>query len=167
MKKLIAVLTSLLLILTMVAGCARNEETPPAPQTPPATETPQTPADDPVTQPEGEGGEGAFTDGTFNAEGEADERGWTPTIEITVNSGRITKVNYDEVNAEGKKKSEDVEYGKNMKNASGVTPAEAYEQLETSLIDTQDPDSVEMVSGATTSSESFKELANEALTTNP
>lgn len=165
MKKLIAVLTSLLLILTMVVGCTRDEETPPAPQNPPA-ETPQTPADDPTTPPEGEGEEGAFTDGTFNAEGEADERGWTPSIEITVENGEITEAIYDETNEEGTKKSEDEEYAKKWKDATGVGPKEAYPQLEQSLIETQDPDQVETVSGATSASESFKELAKEALNIN-
>jgi major membrane immunogen (membrane-anchored lipoprotein) len=163
MKKLIAVITSILLILTMVSGCTRNENTP---ETPPTTETP--PADNtPVTPPAEEGGEGGFTDGTFNAEGEADERGWKPKIEIVVENGEITEANYDEVNEEGNLKSEDQEYAKSMSGQSGVTPAEAYQQLEDSLIETQDPDQVDTVSGATSSSDKFIELAKEALTTNP
>ncbi len=50
-----------------------------------------------------------------------------------------------------------------MEGASGVSPENAYEQLEDSLIKTQDPDKIDGVSGATSSSESFKKLAKEAL----
>lgn len=113
------------------------------------------------------GNEATLTDGTFNAEGEPDERGWKGTIEITVEGGKITTVNYDEVNDKGAKKSEDTEYAKSMKDASGVTPAEAFQQLETSLTETQDVDAVEAVTGATDSSNRFKNLAKEALNQNP
>lgn len=113
------------------------------------------------------GNETTFKDGTFKAEGKPDERGWKGTIEITVEGGKITTVNYDEVNDKGAKKSEDTEYGKSMKSASGVTPSEAYEKLKTSLVETQDPDAVEVVSGATESSDSFKTLAKEALSKSP
>lgn len=106
-----------------------------------------------------------YEDGTFNVELEADERGWKPILEITVENGKITEVNYDEVNEEGVLKSTDEEYAESMKGVSGVSPAEAYELLEKDLIDKQDVDKVDMVSGATTSSENFKELVNEALKT--
>ncbi len=104
-----------------------------------------------------------YEDGNFTAESEADERGWKSVIEIEVEDGKIVEVDYDEINEEGQKKSEDEEYGKAMEGASGVSPENAYEQLEDSLIKTQDPDKIDGVSVATSSSESFKKLAKEAL----
>ena len=105
----------------------------------------------------------SFEDGTHTAEGEMDEHGWKPAIEIVVENGEITSVDYDEYNAEDELKSEDDEYSDSMEGVSGVRPADAYEQLENDLIDNQDVNKVDVVSGATASSETFKDLASEAL----
>lgn len=105
----------------------------------------------------------ALEDGTFTAEGEMDDHGWKPVIEILVENGEITAVDYNEVNEEGGLKSEDEEYSDSMEGVSGVRPADAYEELENALISSQDVDQVDAVSGATGSSETFKALANEAL----
>ena len=105
----------------------------------------------------------AYKDGTYRSESQVDDRGWKSTIEIEVEEGKIVNVDYEEVNEEGLKKSEDEEYAETMKSTSGVSPAEAYEQLEEALVKSQNPEDVDAVSGATTSSETFKELAKEAL----
>lgn len=115
------------------------------------------------TTPSKETTEGKFTNGAHKAELEPDERGWKPIVEVTVKDGKITAANYDEVNGEGKKKSEDKDYGEAMKGASGVSPTEAYKRLEESLIKEQDVDKVEVVTGATDSSNSFKEVTKKAL----
>lgn len=164
MKKLLVVLLAVILVMAYTVGCVPDEETPTDDKTP-ATETPSGNPPPAETPAEETPNEGALTDGTFNAEGEEDERGWKGQIDITVADGKISTVEYDEVNAEGKLKSEDEEYAKNMSAASGVTPAEAYKQLEDSLLEVQEVDKVEVVTGATTSSDMFKKLANEALST--
>ena len=108
--------------------------------------------------------EGAgYEDGTYTAESEPDDRGYKSVIEIIVENGEITSVDYDELNEGGARKSEDEEYAASMKGVSGVSPAEAYEQLENALISRQNVDEVDMVSGATSSAEMFKSLAKEAL----
>ncbi|MDR7870862.1 MAG: FMN-binding protein [Tissierellaceae bacterium] len=107
--------------------------------------------------------EAKYKDGTFKADGEMDERGWTPVVEVVVENGEIVSVDYDEYNEAGELKSEDDEYAESMKSVSGVSPAEAYKQLEDALVKRQDVDQVDAVSGATTSSEQFKELVKEAL----
>ena len=106
---------------------------------------------------------GNYEDGTFTAEGEIDDRGWTPVVEVVVENGEIVSVNYVEYNEEGQLKSEDDDYAEAMKGVAGVSPAEAYEQLENDLISSQDVNQVELVSGATGSSELFKELVTDAL----
>ena len=169
MKKFITVLISLILILTIIVGCTPKKTTPPA--APPANETPGKNQEPSTTKPPANNNTGkdtgAFTDGTFKADGEPDERGWKGTIEVTVVDGEITDVTYDEENKEGKLKSKDEEYGKAMSDQSGVKPAEVYPKLENSLKDTQDPDKVEKVSGATESSNQFIKLAKEALEKKP
>lgn len=104
-----------------------------------------------------------LTDGEYTAESEPDDHGYKGVINITVTGGKIETVDYDEYNAEGKRKSEDTEYAESMKGVSGVTPAGAYEQLEQALITKQNPDQIDAVTGATSSSELFVRLAKEAL----
>lgn len=107
--------------------------------------------------------EAKYEDGTYKAEGEPDERGWRGVVEVVVEDGKITSVNYDELNESDELKSEDEEYAESMKGASGVSPAEAYEQLENGLVSRQNVDEVDAVSGATASSELFKTLVKKAL----
>lgn len=157
LKKLVMMLTIIALVLTTTVGCAPREETPPPTDT--ETETPDTTTPDTTTP-----GDGAdLEDGTFNAEGEPDERGYTGQIEITVEGGEITTVDYDEVSEDGTAKSEDDEYAEKYKAVSGFTPAEVYEQLKADLMEKQDPNAVEIISKATISSEQFKTLAQEAM----
>lgn len=104
-----------------------------------------------------------YADGDYTAESEVDDHGYKGVINISVKDGKIKTVDYDEYSAEGDKKSEDADYSNTMQGVSGTTPKEAYEKLVGQLIEKQDPDKVEAVSGATGSSEIFKNLAKEAL----
>lgn len=104
-----------------------------------------------------------LADGNYTAESQPDDQGYKGVISITIQGGKITVVDYDEYNAEGVRKSEETEYADSMKEVSGITPAEAYEQLEQSLVTKNNPNDVDAVTGATTSSKLFVQLANEAL----
>lgn len=107
---------------------------------------------------------GTYKDGTYKAEQpNFDEHGWKGQIEITVKDGKIVSVTYNEVNKDGQLKRDDQQYAENMKAKVNITPKEAYEKLEQQLIEKQDPEKVDTVSGATHTSETFKELAAEAL----
>ncbi|WP_058486814.1 FMN-binding protein [Defluviitalea phaphyphila] len=105
-----------------------------------------------------------YTDGTYTAEGEPDERGWKPVITIEVKDGKIASVDYDEVNEEeGTTKQDNEEYNNLMKEKNGIGPADFFPQLESALVEKQDPEAVDVISGATHGSESFKEVAKKAL----
>lgn len=104
-----------------------------------------------------------YKDGDYNTESDVDENGWKGKIDITVKDGKIDKVDYNEFDEKGNKKTEDLEYSENMENSSGIMPKDAFEQLEEALINTQNPDKIDAVAGATSSSEQFKELAEESL----
>lgn len=105
-----------------------------------------------------------YKDGTYQAEEpEFDDHGWKGQIQIKVEGGKITEVNYDEVNEEGKKKSEDTEYHENFKNQKNVDLLDAYDTLEKGLVEKQNPDAVDTYTGATGTTEKFKTLAKEAL----
>ena len=103
----------------------------------------------------------AWKDGTYKAESGFDERGWKFVHEITIEGGKITASTADYVDKDGNLKSENAEYNATMKEKSGVSSAEATDKLDEELLAAQSAD-VEVVSGATTTSENFKK-STEAL----
>ena len=61
-------------------------------------------------------------DGTYTARAkEYDEHGWKDQLVLTISGGKITEVDYDAVNAEGARKSEDAEYKDTMLKYGGST----------------------------------------------
>ncbi len=83
---------------------------------------------------------------------------------MIINDGKIVNTYYDELNKDTDTyKSKDDDYQKNMKAGSGVSDNEAYLMLIHSLVDKQDVSKVDAVTGATSTTDNFKELMNEAL----
>lgn len=95
-----------------------------------------------------------WEDGTYFGRSAPDERGYYGEIEVKIASGKITQVNYDEYDSEGKPKGEDYPY-----------PAgpNSHKDYEAKLVDTQDPEKVDAISGATETHGRFREAAMEAL----
>ncbi|MBA1333945.1 MAG: hypothetical protein HPY66_0338 [Firmicutes bacterium] len=145
-KRLIFILFTVVLLVAFSA-CARKETQPPQ-----QDQTPQ---------------EGAIKDGVYFQEGEADERGWKPMITIIVNNGKIVKAHYDEINQENNLKGFDQEYLDDWKDKSGTNLLTAEKKLVDSLIEKQDPEQVDSVTGATSTTGKFKDLAAKALKNNP
>ena len=101
-------------------------------------------------------------DGSYSLEEQNfDENGWRVVFDMTVSDGQITESNYDYENEAGELKSEDEGYQEAMKDKVGVGPAEYLPDLNEQLEETQDPSEVDVVSGATHSSESFVEYAQQ------
>ena len=106
----------------------------------------------------------SMKDGTYKAEyKDYDDHGWKDYVSITVQDGKITAVDYDALNEEGAKKSEDQAYRESMEPISNTYPAKFYQELEARLTENQDPKKVDAVTGATNSSNDFKILAVEAI----
>ncbi|HFR3797325.1 TPA: FMN-binding protein [Streptococcus suis] len=103
-----------------------------------------------------------WKDGTYKAESDFDERGWKFVHEITIKDGKITASTADYENADGALKSEDEEYNKNMEAKSGISSKDATDKLDEELLAAQSAD-VEVVSGATQTSENFKKSVEELL----
>lgn len=99
------------------------------------------------------------TNDTYTAKGATDERGWTPQVSITFENDKITKVVLEELDKDGKKKSENAEYNTNMKAKSGVSFKEAAETLSKKYLETGKADTV---AGATSTSSKFAELVEKA-----
>ncbi|HFR3749123.1 TPA: FMN-binding protein [Streptococcus suis] len=103
-----------------------------------------------------------WKDGTYKAESGKDDYGYKIVHTLTVKDGKITESKFDYEAEDGSLKSTNEEYNKNMKDKAGVSAGEAIEQLNAALVDTQDISAVEVVSGATHTSEDFKK-STEAL----
>jgi len=107
----------------------------------------------------------AYKDGTYRAETPVDSHGWTEFVEVTVADGTITEIVFDAVNGEGGYKSKDAAYKESMTAYGGTTyPEKFYPEIVDNFINSGFvANDMEVVAGATTSSESFKKLIVAAL----
>lgn len=105
---------------------------------------------------------GELQNGTYSLEEQNfDENGWRVVFDITVEDGEIAESNYDYKNEAGDLKSEDEAYQERMSEKVGVGPADYLPSLNDQLVELQDPSEVDVVSGATHSSESFIKYAQQ------
>ncbi len=103
----------------------------------------------------------SLQDGTYSLKELNDDNGYHVEFSITTEDGEITDSDYDYVNEDGDSKQDDEEYNENMKEESGVSPEEFIPQLNEDLVSEQNPESVEVVSGATHSAHSFQNYAQQ------
>lgn len=94
-------------------------------------------------------------------EGESDQYGWFPHMRLTFSGDTLTEVYFDYVDDAGAKKSDDDEYNSSMKEKTGVSGKEAMEMLRQNLIAVQNPMAVDIVTGATQTSEEFISMADQ------
>lgn len=115
-----------------------------------------------------------YKDGTFTAEGKADDKGWIATAEIVIKDGKITEVDLNANNKDGgKTKKEAVAAGEYPMVAQGKAMAEWDVQIavfEQAIIDEQAIPEYEFkegvadgVSGASIASQAYLEVAQKAL----
>ena len=93
---------------------------------------------------------GDLKDGTYKLEEKNEKNGYRAVFEMTVK-------------ADGKSKTEDTKYEESMKAKSGVGPKEYIKQLNDSFVKAQSASGVEVVTGATHSSESFQNYAQQLI----
>ncbi|EKF8799777.1 TPA: extracellular electron transfer flavoprotein PplA [Enterococcus faecalis] len=106
---------------------------------------------------------GDLKDGTYKLEEKNEKNGYRAVFEMTVKDGKITESKYDNINADGKSKTEDTKYEESMKAKSGVGPKEYIKQLNDSFVKAQSASGVEVVTGATHSSETFQNYAQQLI----
>ena len=100
---------------------------------------------------------GDLKDGTYKLEEKNEKNGYRAVFEMTVKDGKITESKYDNINADGKSKTEDTKYEESMK------AKEYIKQLNDSFVKAQSASGVEVVTGATHSSESFQNYAQQLI----
>ena len=106
--------------------------------------------------------EGGLQDGTYSLEElNFGETGWKESLEIIVADGEITDASFSSLDEMGNSKIDSDEYQEAMSNVVEVGPQDFIPTLEESLVDTQNPDDVEVVTGATSTSEKFKDYADQ------
>ncbi|HHW68541.1 FMN-binding protein [Defluviitalea raffinosedens] len=165
MKKVIALALALGLSFSALTGCGGKKEEASQP-----ADTTQTKTEQPAETTKNEGnnaGEAVLADGTYKAEGEYDERGWKPVVTLEVKDGKIVAADYDEVTEDGASKQADEEYNNNMRAKVNIGPADFFPQLEAALVEKQDVDAVDTITGATSGSNHFKEIVKKALAAGP
>lgn len=139
MKKRIALLAALMLL--SLAACGKKES-----------------AESKTAQ--------GYKDGTYSGEAEVKEVGGTIKLDITVSDGKIMTVDMQNLDRDGKEKGED--YGKSEPLNQGLYSIAqnsilGTDKLPALLVESQDPDRIDAVSGATLSREAFVQAAKAAL----
>lgn len=155
--KVLALVLVLVLSIGVLAACGSKVEpvTTPAPTPAPTTEPAPTPTPAPAVD--------GFKDGVYKAtQDKADQYGWKGFVEITIKEGKIAAVTFDYDN-NGALKSKDEAYKAQMEPVSKTYPEKAFAELQASLVEKQDVAAVEVVAGATTSTNEFLALAKLAL----
>ena len=111
-------------------------------------------------------------DGVYRATATQEEFGFWDTVELTVQSGQITAVNWDAHNAEGNSKKELSKSGNYVMSETSLPWHEQAQVMEQALLYTQDPQKLiydpntgktDAYSGATVRVSAFIKLASEAL----
>ncbi|MFC3852345.1 cytochrome b5 domain-containing protein [Salinispirillum marinum] len=114
------------------------------------------------------GARGGYRDGSYYAETQPDSRGWIGMLEITINGGYVVSAHYDEVqrNAEGavtNSKLRDYGYAGRWRAAAGISQLSAYPGYIQQLVKTGDAEQLDAYSGATSSYNNVKNLAEQLL----
>lgn len=149
MRRWLLVLMAVSMSVTLLAGCGQKEGSPVAGQ-----------KDISLS--------GNYKDGRYTAKSSADDNGAVGEIALVIANGKITKVDYKGIKKDGKIK--DGEYGK---TSGKIENQEFYNKAQLAvkaaatygpkLIETQDLEKIDAVSGATVSYNQFTEAAKKAL----
>jgi len=109
-------------------------------------------------------GGGKLKDGSYEGQSAPDSRGGYGVVKIEVKDGKIESAEFLQYNADGSLKDES--YGKdsgeeNYKKAQDAL--EASKKYAEKLVETQDVEKVDSITGATSSWKAFQEAAKDAL----
>ncbi len=101
----------------------------------------------------------AIVDGTYRAEFKTyDHYGWKDYVVIEIEDGVVVNIEANAINENGELKTEDGEYRTSMEQVMGTYPAKYYGDLVNQYLAGGSIEGVEIVAGATLSSDNFKAL---------
>lgn len=99
-------------------------------------------------------------DGYYTAEAaEFDDYGWKEYLTIYISNDKIVTVEYNAYNASGFIKSWDMDYMRTMNAISGTYPNKYAREYAADLLNKQNPAQVDCITGATSSYNTFRQLA--------
>lgn len=104
-------------------------------------------------------GPAEMQDGYYTAQQEEFSHGWKEYITISVKNDKIVSAEYNAENASGFIKSWDNAYMKNMKNLQGTYPNSYTRNYAAQLLEKQNSEDIDSITGATSSGSSFLVLA--------
>ena len=155
LKKLLTGATALTMTVLLLSACGSND-------TKDSTSTDSSSSEvakDSSSDSKESTTDGDLVDGTYKLEQKNYKNGYRVVFDIVVKDGKIVESNYDSVNEAGESKVDDTEYNESMKAKSGTDAATYIPELNKELVEKQNADDVEVVTGATHSSDDFKEYA--------
>lgn len=98
-------------------------------------------------------------DGFYTAEMSDYSHGWKEYLCIMVKNDTIIYAEFNAKNPSGYIKSWDNAYMENMLTVNGTYPNEYTRNYVSQLLETQDPESIDAISGASSSATNFKKLS--------
>lgn len=94
-------------------------------------------------------------DGNYKGATPFDDYGYKHEVTFEMKNGKMVSIDYDEIHRDGHAKQHDADYCKRMLE-SGTTPAIAYPKYESGMLEKQNFNQIDAVSGATYSLFRFK-----------
>lgn len=168
MKKIFSALVVFGLATSLLVGCGAKPEAKPEVE----DVTPEVEVDADEEEPEVDADADAEVDADAETDGantvtvespDFDENGWKAVLELTFDGDTIAAAAFDYVNEAGEFKSADEDYNTMMADKAGISAADAMDELVASLLTKQNPEEVDVVTGATGTTEEFIKLAKEAI----
>ena len=159
MKKLISGMTVLVMSTLLLAACGGNKDNDTKEST--AASTSEVATSEEAVAEKVAGGD--LQDGEYKLEEKNENNGYRAVFTMVVKDGKITESKYDNINADGKSKTEDAEYNKAMEEKAGTSPEKFIPELNESFLAAQSADGVDVVTGATHSTDSFKNYAQQLI----
>ncbi len=162
MKKLITGTTVLVMSTLLLAACGGGNKDAKDTKQSSAASTEKVEKTEETAAPEKIAG-GDLKDGEYTLEEKNENNGYRAVFTMVVKDGKITESKYDNINKDGKSKTEDAEYNKMMKEKAGISPDKFIPELNDAFLKAQSADGVDVVTGATHSTESFKNYAQQLI----
>lgn len=162
MKKLITGTTILVMSTLLLAACGGGKDKDTKESSAASTEE-VAKSEDKEEAPAEKIAGGDLQDGEYTLEEKNENNGYRAVFTMVVKDGKITESKYDNINAEGKSKTEDTEYNKMMDEKAGNSPEKFIPELNKALVEKQKPSEMDVVTGATHSTHSFQMYAEQLI----
>ncbi|MDT2815341.1 FMN-binding protein [Vagococcus carniphilus] len=162
MKKLITGVTVLAMSTLLLAACGGSKDKDTKESTAASSSVAKT-DEKKEEAPKKQIAGGELKDGEYTLEEKNENNDYRATFTMVVKDGKITESKYDNINKDGKSKTEDKDYNKAMEEKAKTSPEKFIPELNEALVAAQSADGVDVVTGATHSAESFKNYAQQLI----